>query len=358
MRTRGTRLWLKGLRVLSAAFVCLFLTCCRGGIQSAIDPAGPQAGRISKLWWLMFYVCTVVFVLVIIVLLIAVIRSRSKQSKAAKVEKITDKPTLQPSKAEERNMTRTVQGAVAITVLILFVFLIASFSIGRSLSSNMENKAAVTIEVTGHQWWWEVRYMDTNPSRIFTTANEIHIPVGQPVTFKLHSTDVIHSFWVPNLNGKKDLIPGKDSTIWLQADQPGIYRGQCAEYCGLQHAHMALFVIAEPVEKFNAWMDSQRAEAIAPSNESEQRGQQVFLTAPCIMCHAIHGTQASATVGPNLTHVASRSTIAAGTLPFTRGHLSGWIVDSQSIKPGNHMPPIALNSEDVQALLDYLQSLK
>ncbi|MDQ3819375.1 MAG: cytochrome c oxidase subunit II, partial [Acidobacteriota bacterium] len=299
-----------------------------------------------------------VFVLVIFATLAAVIRSRSRQSKAAKVEKITEEPKLAQSNPEEQRMARTVQGAVAVTVLILFVFLIASFSIGRSLTSYMENKGVVTIEVTGHQWWWEVRYMDPNPSKIFTTANEIHIPVGQPVTLKLHSTDVIHSFWVPNLNGKKDLIPGKDSTIWLQADQPGVYRGQCAEYCGLQHAHMALFVFAEPVDKFNTWLDSQRAEAVAPSTESEQRGQQVFLTAPCIMCHAIHGTQASATVGPNLTHVASRSTIAAGTLPFTRGHLAGWIIDSQSIKPGNHMPPIALNSEDLQALLDYLQSLK
>ena len=358
MRARGTGIWLWGLRILSAAFLFLFLAGCRGGIQSAIDPAGPQANRISKLWWLMFYVCSVVFVLVIVATLAAVASSRSRQSKAAKVEKITDEPNLAPSKAEESSMTRTVQVAVAITVVILFVFLLASFSIGRSLSSKMENKAAVTIEVTGHQWWWEVRYMDTNPSKIFTTANEIHIPIGQPVTLKLHSTDVIHSFWVPNLNGKKDLIPGKDSTIWLQADQAGVYRGQCAEYCGLQHAHMALFVIAEPLDKFNAWADAQRAEAIAPSNESEQRGQQVFLTAPCIMCHTIQGTQANATIGPNLTHVASRSTIAAGTLPFTRGHLSGWIVDSQSIKPGNHMPPIALNSEDVQALLDYLQSLK
>jgi len=358
LQARNLALPTRGLRFLSAAFLCLFFSGCRGGIQSAIDPAGPQAGRISKLWWLMFYVCSVVFVLVIIAALIAVVRSRSKQSKAARVEKITDKPKLSLSKAEEQRMTRTVQGAVAVTVVILFVFLIASFSIGRSLSSDMENKGLVTIEVTGHQWWWEVRYMDTNPSKIFTTANEIHIPVGQPVTLKLHSTDVIHSFWVPNLNGKKDLIPGKDATIWLQADQAGVYRGQCAEYCGLQHAHMALFVFAEPVDKFNAWMDAQRAESVAPSNESEQRGQQVFLTSPCIMCHTIQGTQANATTGPNLTHVASRSTIAAGTLPFTRGHLSGWIVDSQSIKPGNHMPPIALNSEDVQALLDYLQSLK
>ncbi|MDQ3821117.1 MAG: cytochrome C oxidase subunit II, partial [Acidobacteriota bacterium] len=185
MRTKGTRLWRWGSRCLSAAFACLFLAGCRGGIQSAIDPAGPQANRISKLWWLMFYVCSAVFVLVILATLAAVVRSRSRQSKVARVEKITEEPKLAQSSPEEQRMTRTVQGAVAVTVLVLFVFLIASFSIGRSLTSYMENKGVVTIEVTGHQWWWEVRYMDPNSSKIFTTANEIHIPVGQPVTLKL-----------------------------------------------------------------------------------------------------------------------------------------------------------------------------
>jgi cytochrome c oxidase subunit 2 len=222
----------------------------------------------------------------------------------------------------------------------------------------MSNKNAVTIEVTGQQWWWQVRYLDPDPSKIFVTANEIHIPVGQPVTIKLRSTDVIHSFWVPNLVGKKDLIPGHDAVLWLQADKPGVFRGQCAEYCGLQHAHMAFWVVAEPPTRFAAWLNQQRGEAVQPSTSSEQRGQQVFLSSPCIMCHTIQGTPAGATVGPDLTHIASRSYIAAGTLPNTRGQLAGWIVDSQAIKPGNRMPPNSLNPDDLQALLDYLQSLK
>jgi cytochrome c oxidase subunit 2 len=174
----------------------------------------------------------------------------------------------------------------------------------------------------------------------------------------MSSADVIHSFWVPNLMGKKDLIPGKYSTLMFQADKPGTYRGQCAEYCGLQHAHMALIVVAEAPEQYYAWRESQIRPASEPATDSEKRGQQVFLTSPCIMCHTIRPTQAGSLIGPDLTHVGSRQTIAAGTLPNTRGHLSGWIVDSQSVKPGNKMPPNSLNPEDLQALLDYLQSLK
>jgi cytochrome c oxidase subunit II len=249
-------------------------------------------------------------------------------------------------------------GATIVTTIILFVFLISSFSVGRSLSTRLAQNNKVTIELTGHQWWWEARYWDGSAQNIFTTANEIHIPVGEPVTVQLKSQDVIHSFWVPNLTGKKDLIPGKVATLWLRADKPGLYRGQCAEYCGLQHAHMALYVIAESPEQFNAWLAQQRGAAVPPTAEAQQRGQQVFLNSPCIMCHTIKGTPASSHVGPDLTHLASRMTIAAGTVPNTRGHLAGWVVDSQGLKPGNQMPPNNLSSDDLMALLDYLQSLK
>jgi cytochrome c oxidase subunit 2 len=178
------------------------------------------------------------------------------------------------------------------------------------------------------------------------------------VTFSLKSGDVIHSFWVPNLSGKKDLIPGKIATIWLQADKPGVYRGQCAEYCGHQHAHMALWIIAEPREQFDAWQRNQIQEGVTPDNASQQRGQQVFLSSACVMCHAINGTVAGSNIGPNLTHVSNRNTIAAATLQNDRDHLAQWVTDSQTIKPGNRMPPNSLGPEDLQALLDYLQSLK
>jgi cytochrome c oxidase subunit 2 len=245
-----------------------------------------------------------------------------------------------------------------VTTITLFVLLIYSFSTGRSLTADLAQKNGLSIEVTGKQWWWEVRYQDVDASNIFTTANEIHIPVGVPVTFTLRGADVIHSFWVPNLGGKKDLIPGKVSTVWLQADKPGVYRGQCAEYCGLQHARMAFWVVAEPQDQFNAWRQNQTQTSIPPATDSQKRGQQVFLTSTCVMCHAINGTQAGSNIGPNLTHIGSRNTLAAATLSNTRDHLAQWIVDPQRFKPGNRMPQNNLSDQDLQALVDYLASLK
>ncbi|HEV2706187.1 MAG TPA: c-type cytochrome, partial [Pyrinomonadaceae bacterium] len=207
-------------------------------------------------------------------------------------------------------------------------------------------------------WWWEVEYDNRNPSLNVTTANEIHIPVGRPVFFRLTSNDVIHSFWVPNLHGKTDLIPGRETTTWLRADRAGTFRGQCAEFCGHQHAHMALTVVAEAPEQFQAWYDAQLKPAREPATPAEARGREVFLTSPCVMCHKIQGTDAGGNAGPDLTHLASRPTLAAGTLENTRGHLAGWVVDSQKIKPGNRMPPNNIEPDDLQALLDYLQSLK
>jgi cytochrome c oxidase subunit 2 len=320
--------------------------------QSALDPAGPQAGRIIDLWWLMFYVTGAVFVVVMAMLVASLARSRRPHSGEA-----ADLPDTRPERVRERRMSHVVMASVAATVLILFVFLIHSFVTGRALDS-VSTKDHLTLKVTGHQWWWEVQYDNSTAAYVVTTANEIHIPLGQPVLFKLSSTDVIHSFWVPNLHGKTDLIPGHENVTWIRADQEGTYRGQCAEFCGYQHAHMAFTVVVEPYEKFKAWYDSQLAPAAEPATPQQSRGRQVFLSSPCVMCHTIRGTDAGSRVGPDLTHIASRATIAAGTLENTRGHLAGWVVDSQRIKPGNHMPPNDLEPADLQALLDYLQSLK
>jgi cytochrome c oxidase subunit 2 len=213
----------------------------------------------------------------------------------------------------------------------------------------------VDIEVIGHQWWWEIHYSNQN----FDTANEIHIPVGQPVTVHVTSADVVHSFWVPELHGKIDLIPGQTNTISLEADQAGVYRGQCAEFCGAQHAHMAILVIAEPAGQFSAWLDNQSRAGVEPAVGSlEQEGQQAFLGSACVYCHTIKGTNASGKVGPDLTHLGSRLTLGAGTLPNTPGNLAGWTINSQTIKPGNHMPPMDLSAVQVQALLAYLETLK
>jgi cytochrome c oxidase subunit 2 len=348
---------LKAVTLLTAL---LLAGCRRAGSQSVLDPAGPHAGRLSQLWWLFFYVLAAVYVTVMIALVAAVVRGRAERKLTAGGLKIP-LPSVKPDEAEEHRTARIVGAATALSTIILFVLLVSSFMMGRELTLTRAGGAeqgVLRIEVTGHQWWWELRYDDPLPSNIFTTANEIHIPVGQPVVLQLKSVDVIHSFWVPNLAGKKDLIPGKSASVWLRADRAGEYRGQCAEFCGMQHAHMALKVIAESPEQFEAWRQAQRSSSLPPATDSQRRGQQVFLTTTCVMCHAVQGTQANASVGPNLTHLASRSTIAAATLPNTRGHLGGWVVDAQAIKPGTLMPPNSLSSEDLQSLLDYLQSLK
>ena len=314
--------------------------------QSALDPAGPQAERISDLWWLMFWICSIVFVLVIAALLMALVRGRREA------------PSTSPD--TERRLTRSVAAATIVTILLLFVLLVSSVSTGRAIATLPGDQSGdpLVLQVTGRQWWWEIIYEDPIPSRRLTTANEIHIPVGRPVRIKTRSTDVIHSFWVPNLHGKRDLIPGYESEIWLQADRPGIYRGQCAEFCGLQHANMALLVIAEPAEKFRAWYEAGLQPARPPATPLAQRGKTVFESLPCPLCHNIAGTQSSGRTAPDLTHMASRLTLAAATLPNTRGHLGGWILDPQTIKPGNKMPAVALGSEDLEALLAYLEGLR
>jgi len=327
---------------------------CRGA-QSALDPAGPQAGRIGGLWWLMFYTLSAVFVIVMALLLVAALRRRKPISSEAALA-----PDTKPDPAGDRRSALAVGGGIIVTVIILFVLLVSSFLTGQSLYSSAPAAPdeGLTVEVTGHQWWWEVKYRNETPSRIVTTANEIHLPAGAPVLFRLGSTDVIHSFWVPNLHGKTDLIPGHLTHTRIRADRQGVYRGQCAEFCGHQHAHMAFTVVVESPEQFRAWYEAQVRPAAQPSTPGQARGQQVFLSSPCVMCHRIRGTDAGGRLGPDLTHVASRLTIAAGTLENTRGHLAGWVVDSQKIKPGNRMPPNNLEPQDLHALLDYLQSLK
>ena len=335
---------------LIAIFVVVFCFSSCGGIQNAINPAGPNAGNISKLWWLMFYVCSAVYVLVMIGLFVSLRRATAEAADRV--------PLVEPSQESEHRRRNVVLSATTITVIVLFVFLIASYSSGRSLRLNDPTKNGLSIELTGHQWWWEARYMDVDASNIFITANEIHIPVGVPVMFTLRGADVIHSFWVPNLAGKKDLIPGKINTIWLQADKPGVYRGQCAEYCGLQHAKMALWVVAEPPEQFFAWRQNQTQQAVAPASDTQKHGQQVFFGSTCVMCHAISGTPAGSNIGPNLTHVGSRQMLAAATLVNTRDHMAQWIKDSQTFKPGNKMPQHNFSDADLQSLVEYLENLK
>lgn len=215
----------------------------------------------------------------------------------------------------------------------------------------------LTLDVTGHQWWWEVTYLSSDPSQVFTTANEIHIPVGTRVLVRLHGADVIHSFWVPQLSGKTDTIPGQTNLGWLQADHPGRYRGQCSEYCGAQHAHMGLEVVADDAATFRAWRAQQVQPAPEPQADNQRRGL-ALVEYRCGACHTVRGTQAGARSGPDLTHIASRGMIAAGMLPNNPGTLSGWIENAAHIKAGSLMPDQQLQSDDLRDVVSYLESLR
>ena len=315
--------------------------------QSVLHPAGPMAERILGLWDLMYWVSVGVFVLVILALLAAVLRRRPQ---------IEDEEDLPGPPENKRRLFQVIGAATAVTVVLLFVLLTGSVATGRATASL--SGEPLNLKVTGKQWWWQVEYVDPVPSRSITTANEIHVPVGRPVRIRLESSDVIHSFWVPNLHGKRDLVPGFTNVIWIQADRPGVYRGQCAEFCGFQHAHMALLVIAEPPERFRAWAEAQRQPSAPTRTPQQARGRYLVERLPCANCHTIRGTQAAGRLGPDLTHLASRRTLAAGTLPNTRGHLGGWLLDPQSSKPGSLMPPTAMSPESLQAVLAYLEILR
>ena len=316
-------------------------------MHSFFDPTSPQARAVSHLWWWMLSVGGAVWLGVAAVAIYAAF-ARHGRRESDDLHHVTPKT--------HRRLERVVTGAGVVTVIILLGFLIVDFSVGRALAQHPQR--GLTIDVIGHQWWWEVLYENPDPSRQLITANEIHVPVGEPVQLKLRARDVIHSFWAPNLNGKRDLIPGYMSTMWFTADTPGVYRGQCAEFCGLQHAKMAFYVVADPRPRFDAWLAAASQSPQPPTDSTLVYGQRVFMSTGCAVCHTISGTQAQATVGPNLSHLKSRATIASGTLANTSANLMGWIVNPQAIKPGVLMPAIPLKPDQLTALVAYLETLK
>jgi cytochrome c oxidase subunit II len=339
LRARGRSAASTGLSVVvSVAVAC-------SPYQSAQNPGGPQAQRIYSLWIFQLVIATVIFVVVLAATYFAS-RNASRRS-----EPVPD------DDAVHRKITRIVAAATGVTVVILFASFVHALTTGRALAA-LPAKNALTIQVTGNQWWWDVEYIDTVPSGRIETANEIHVPVGVPVQLIATSHDVIHSFWVPNLHGKKDLVPGHTTVTWFQADTAGLYRGQCAEFCGHQHANMALWVIAEPRDAYTKWYEGQSQTPPSPSDSLTQAGQRVFLSTTCSMCHNIGGTLAGSHVGPDLTHIASRRSIAAGTLANTRANLAEWIRDPQSIKPGSRMPSSNLSASELNAVVAYLETLK
>jgi cytochrome c oxidase subunit 2 len=340
-------------RALVAAGLALVMLCGGYGPHDALRPAGPQAARIELLFWIFFWVSVGVWALVMVFLLLPLLKGRGPKPMVVSA----DEPIIKPEPVAERRRQVVVGGCVGVTAIVLFILLLGDMVTGRGIHQ-IPDPSPMTVTITGHQWWWEAQYNNDKPSEIVNTANEIHIPVGRPVKFELQSNDVIHSFWVPSLHGKKDLVPGHPISTWFQADKPGEYWGQCAEFCGHQHANMRLLVIAEPEDKFQAWLAAARQPAPTPIYEEQRRGQQVFLSSTCVMCHTVAGTRAGGRVGPNLTHVMGRRILAAGAIPNTEGYLAGWIVDPQKVKPGCHMPQNPLKPDELRDLLAYLSTLK
>jgi cytochrome c oxidase subunit 2 len=328
----------------AAVVLGLGLAGCSGW-QSALDPHGPHAARIASIIFTFTIVCTVVWLAVIAFMVWALMRRRPPRPD----------PLATPI-GRDRRTGYVIVSLAFLTGVVVAALTLLSFVSQRSLYARAADTLA--LRVIGHQWWWEIRYEDPAPSRGFTTANEIRIPVGRTVTVALESTDVIHSFWIPSLAGKMDNITGVKNTLQLVAERPGIYRGQCAEFCGWQHAHMAVLVRAVPPDEFEAWYEAQLSSAAEPTEADEKRGREVFLSHSCVLCHRIGGTPAGGTFGPDLTHVAGRLTIAAGVLPMSRQTLMAWIANPQQIKPGANMPVTPLEPQELEALGAYLSALR
>jgi cytochrome c oxidase subunit 2 len=308
---------------------------------NALDPAGPQAALIAAETWYLLAMVAVVFTLVAGALLVGLLRQRREGVRA-------------PSNGA---LAVAVGGALAVTAAVLIANVVIDMRVAHALD-HLSHDEALTIQITGQQWWWEIEYVDDDPARRLTTANEIHVPVGEPVLLSLRALDVIHSFWVPELHGKRDLIPGYTRSLWIQADVPGRYRGACAEFCGHQHAHMGLTVVAEPRGQFLEWYEAQLRSSSSPTEARAAAGREIFLGKSCALCHTVRGTDAAGRVGPDLTHVASRSQIAAATLPNNDAALRAWIADPHLFKPGVRMPQHDLRSDELDALVGYLRSLQ
>ena len=320
------------------------------GAHSVFAPASPQAIAIARQIELYLVVAGVIWLIVLGFLLYSSLRPRGLAERAG------DAPL-------KRRQTVLVTVALVVSAVLLIAQGFWDYGTGREIERAQGGAASLDtlqVRLVGRQWWWEVQYQQRTPPYRITTANEMHIPVNRPVLLTLESGDVIHSFWAPNLHGKSDLIPSYSSGFLIQADTPGIYRAPCAEYCGDQHAKMQLLIVAQPADSFAAWYANESSAAAAPAGGTASQGRQIFLAAACPFCHTIRGadTPTGGVVAPDLTHLASRLNIAAGALPNRRDALAGWIANSQGIKPGNRMPPNLVSGSDLNALLDYLVTLK
>jgi len=324
----------------------LFLLAGCGGRQSMLNPVGEQAQEIDVVWRVMLGVCGFMYALVLVFLAWALVRASRANQQAPKIGHTK----------HERALERGLGAWMALIVLGLAGLTATSFLIDAALARN--EPGPVRIRVTANQWWWAVEYIGSTPDRTIRTANELHLPVDRPALIELRANDVIHSLWIPNLAGKRDLIPGRINTLTVTPRREGSFRAQCAEFCGLQHAHMALEVTVHSAVDFQAWQERALLPARSPATQSQRFGHQVFMDNACVLCHSIAGTSAFGVTGPDLTHLASRPTIAAGALANTRPNMASWIANPQRHKAGANMPAVTLSGEEMNALVDYLASLE
>jgi cytochrome c oxidase subunit 2 len=324
------------------------LAACRG-VQPMLAPGGPQAHSIARLGWFILITFSAVTVIMWVLIFWVAARRRGTLAEHAPYDAPSDKRWM------------IIGGFLVPTIILCTIFVLTLNTMKAfPMGDNEMHAGPPTITITGHQWWWEIEYhIGPDVSAHVLDANELHIPAGQPIDIRLRTHDVIHSFWVPRLHGKVDMMPGYDNRIRIQADQPGWYRGECGEYCGPQHAHMILLVDVQPKAEFDAWLAQARQPAAAPASAEAARGEQVFMTSACVLCHTIRGTGARGNVGPDLTHIGSRRGLAANTYPNSRGFIDGWVTHAQTMKPDSQMPNItAFTGDELRALVTYLEGLK
>jgi cytochrome c oxidase subunit 2 len=334
----------RGIRAGAGGLFCcavvLLTGCGNGNGQSTLDPNSTPARHISNLWWGMLVAAAIVFAGTLALICLSRVRREREGF-----------PFL--GSDEKKLDSLVVAFGIVIPVLALSaLFYIADIGVLRTTDAPAKGQTKMTIRVIARQWFWEVRYPGTQA----VSANEIHIPVGTPVKVVLTSPDVIHSFWVPELNKKVDAVPGHPNSLYLFADKAGSYRGQCAEFCGLQHAKMAMRVDADPPDRFRAWLANESKPLSAAAQQ--QPGYQAFTQNQCASCHTLRGTSARGRVGPDLTHLMSRKTLGALTIPNTRSYLGAWVLDPQQFKPGNRMPGLRLHGRELTDLLNFLEGLR
>jgi cytochrome c oxidase subunit 2 len=313
------------------------LAGCSHKSPSMLDAKGSEASRIAGIWWLMFALAIGVYVVVAGCITLSILRGRRRRAGTA-------------SRRSE-GLWLWLGGLVGPVIVLL---VIAVVTVQTTAALRKPGRDPLRVDVAGEDWWWRVHYTGTS----IDTANEIHLPTGRPIEIRLTSDNVVHSFWVPQLAGKMDVIPGQRNTLRFTVNKPGVYRGQCAEFCGLQHANMAFWVIAESPGLFERWLTDHANPTLEPASETAAQGQVVFQRQACAGCHTIRGTTARGTRGPDLTDFGSRRSIGSGAADNTPANLRQWITDAPSIKPGVLMPPITLSGADARSIVAYLESLK